>query len=78
MLRGRCRISHDLVVMPAPSSHHQLSATAARRLWLRAQRLDAEAPFGAGPAGGGAAGAPLGDVAIDTPNLLERGQHQLL
>ena len=64
--------------MPAPSSHHQLSATAARRLWLRAQRLDAEAPFGAGPAAVAAAVAHLGYVQIDTINVIERCHHHIL
>ena len=64
--------------MPAPSSHHQLSATAARRLWLRAQRLDAEAPFGAGPAAVTAAVAHLGYVQIDTINVIERCHHHIL
>jgi uncharacterized protein YcaQ len=50
----------------------------ARRLWLHAQRLDAEAPFGAGPAAVRAAVEHLGYVQIDTINVIERSHHHIL
>ncbi|MGJ4929943.1 winged helix-turn-helix domain-containing protein [Bradyrhizobium sp. HKCCYLS2038] len=55
-----------------------LSKTAARRIWLRAQRLDAEAPFGAGADAVAAAIAHLGYVQIDTINVVERCHHHIL
>ena len=50
----------------------------ARRLWLRAQRLDEDAPFGAGPAAVAAAIQHLGYVQIDTINVIERCHHHIL
>jgi uncharacterized protein len=50
----------------------------ARRLWLRAQRLDVVEPFGAGPAATAAAVAHLGYVQIDTINVIERCHHHIL
>jgi hypothetical protein len=50
----------------------------ARRIWLRAQRLDAVAPFGAGPQATPAAVVHLGYVQIDTINVVERCHHQIL
>lgn len=61
--------------MPKP---RQLHLAAARRLWLRAQRLDAPAPFGAGPAATRAAVEHLGYVQIDTINVVERAHHHIL
>ena len=58
---------------PAP-----LAKSAARRLWLRAQRLDETAPFGAGPEAVRAAVAHLGYVQIDTINVIERCHHHIL
>jgi uncharacterized protein YcaQ len=55
-----------------------LSAAAARRIWLRAQRLDETAPFGEGPAATPAAVQHLGYVQIDTINVVERCHHQIL
>src|SRR6195256_5271313 len=55
-----------------------LSKAAARRIWLRAQRLDATAPFGAGPAATAAAVEHLGYVQIDTINVIERCHHHIL
>ena len=55
-----------------------LSKPQARRLWLRAQRLDAAAPFGAGPAATRAAVEHLGYVQIDTINVIERCHHHIL
>ena len=50
----------------------------ARRLWLRAQRLDEAAPFGGGPGATRAAVEHLGYVQIDTINVIERCHHQIL
>src|ERR1700741_4957677 len=50
----------------------------ARRLWLRAQRLDEAAPFGAGPEAVRAAVEHLGYVQIDTIHVVERCHHQIL
>ncbi|MEA2927782.1 MAG: uncharacterized protein QOG38_210 [Hyphomicrobiales bacterium] len=50
----------------------------ARRIWLRAQRLDAAEPFGEGAPATLAAIAHLGYVQIDTINVVERCHHQIL
>jgi uncharacterized protein YcaQ len=63
---------------PKPRSPHALPLASARRIWLRAQRLDAAAPFGAGPAATAAAVAQLGYVQIDTINVIERSHHHIL
>ena len=55
-----------------------LSPAAARRIWLRAQRLDERAPFGDGPGATQAAVEHLGYVQIDTINVVERCHHQIL
>jgi uncharacterized protein YcaQ len=55
-----------------------LTTAQARRIWLKAQRLDEAAPFGAGPAATPAAVAHLGYVQIDTINVVERCHHQIL
>lgn len=55
-----------------------LSTERARQIWLRAQRLDEEAPFGAGPQASAAAIAHLGYVQIDTINVIERCHHHIL
>src|SRR5689334_8864241 len=55
-----------------------LSKARARRIWLRAQRLDAVAPFGGGPGATPAAVKHLGYVQIDTINVVERCHHQIL
>ena len=55
-----------------------LEKSRARRLWLRAQRLDGPAPFGAGSAATRAAVEHLGYVQIDTINVVERCHHQIL
>ena len=60
---------------PAPAT---LSAAEARRIWIGAQRLDAVAPFGAGPAAVRAAVEHLGYVQIDTINVIERSHHHIL
>ena len=55
-----------------------ISNTTARRIWLRAQRLDTRAPFGEGPAAVAEAVAHLGYVQIDTINVIERCHHHIL
>ena len=55
-----------------------ISQADARRLWLRAQRLDEQAPFGAGPSAVTAAIEHLGYVQIDTINVIERCHHHIL
>ncbi|MCO5090115.1 crosslink repair DNA glycosylase YcaQ family protein [Bosea sp. (in: a-proteobacteria)] len=55
-----------------------LSVAQARRLWLRAQRLDRREPFGAGPEAARAAVEHLGYVQIDTINVIERCHHHIL
>jgi uncharacterized protein YcaQ len=61
-----------------PRAPLPLSKAEARRLWLRAQRLDTAAPFGAGPAAVRAAVEHLGYVQIDTINVIERSHHHIL
>ena len=56
----------------------RISQADARRLWLRAQRLDENAPFGAGPTAVAAAIQHLGYVQIDTINVIERCHHHIL
>jgi uncharacterized protein YcaQ len=55
-----------------------LSKSDARRIWLQAQRLDTNAPFGGGPAATRAAVEHLGYVQIDTINVIERCHHHIL
>ncbi len=64
--------------MPRTPPPKPLSRADARRLWIRAQRLDAAAPFGAGPAAVRAAVEHLGYVQIDTINVVERCHHHIL
>jgi uncharacterized protein YcaQ len=55
-----------------------LNKAAARQIWLRAQRLDTESPFGAGPQATAAAVEHLGYVQIDTIHVIERCHHHIL
>ncbi len=55
-----------------------LTKAEAKRIWLRAQRLDTFAPFGEGPQATAAAVAHLGYVQIDTINVIERCHHHIL
>ena len=55
-----------------------LSKTAARRIWLRAQRLDEWEPFGDGPEATRAAIEHLGYLQIDTIHVIERCHHHIL
>jgi len=50
----------------------------ARRIWLRAQRLDERGPFGSGPEATRRAVEHLGYVQIDTINVIERCHHHIL
>ncbi len=49
-----------------------------RQIWLRAQKLDQHAPFGAGPSATRAAVEHLGYVQIDTIHVIERCHHHIL
>jgi uncharacterized protein YcaQ len=64
--------------MPRATKSHPLSNIQARHIWLRAQRLDASAPFGEGPDATAAAVEHLGYVQIDTINVIERSHHHIL
>lgn len=67
--------------MPVPAAGRKpavISNALARRIWLRAQRLDAFAPFGDGPEATRLAVEHLGYVQIDTINVVERCHHQIL
>jgi uncharacterized protein len=55
-----------------------VTKAAARHIWLRAQRLDTEAPFADGPQATAAAVEHLGYVQIDTINVIERCHHHIL
>lgn len=63
---------------PATQTPISLTQVRARHVWLRAQRLDAAAPFGDGPAATLAAIAHLGYVQIDTIHVIERCHHHIL
>jgi uncharacterized protein YcaQ len=64
--------------MPRPTQPHPLNKSEARKIWLRAQRLDTSAPFGEGPQATAAAVEHLGYVQIDTINVIERCHHHIL
>ncbi len=64
--------------MPRAKAPLKLTIPEARRHWLRAQRLDTGAPFGAGPEATRAAVEHLGYVQIDTINVIERSHHHIL
>ncbi len=64
--------------MPRAIKSHPLTKTEARRIWLRAQRLDVPAPFGEGAQATAAAVEHLGYVQIDTINVIERSHHHIL
>src|SRR5947209_4162554 len=55
-----------------------LSQARARRIWLRAERLDEAAPFGGGAQATPVAVQHLGYVQIDTIHVVERSHHQIL
>lgn len=56
----------------------RISRVLAKAIWLHAQRLDADAPFGRGPAATPAAVRHLGYVQIDTIHVIERCHHHIL
>ncbi|WP_375414748.1 winged helix-turn-helix domain-containing protein [uncultured Bradyrhizobium sp.] len=60
------------------SKPHPLTKALAKRIWLRAQRLDTSAPFGDGPEAVASAIAHLGYVQIDTIHVIERCHHHIL
>jgi uncharacterized protein YcaQ len=65
--------------MPASDSTPiTLSQSDARRIWLRAQRLDDAAPFGNGAEAVANAVDRLGYVQIDMINVIERSHHHIL
>lgn len=64
--------------MPPRRLPFPLSPNRARRIWLRAQRLDTPAPFGVGPEATRLAVEHLGYVQIDTINVIERSHHHIL
>jgi uncharacterized protein YcaQ len=64
--------------MPSADRPIALSKSAARAIWLRAQRLDSETPFGEGPQATAAAIEHLGYVQIDTIHVIERCHHHIL
>jgi uncharacterized protein YcaQ len=64
--------------MPTTPKSHPLTKAQGKRIWLRAQRLDAVAPFGDGPEATRAAVEHLGYVQIDTINVIERCHHHIL
>ena len=55
-----------------------LAKSHAKRIWLRAQRLDQRAPFGDGPEATRLAVEHLGYVQIDTIHVIERCHHHIL
>ena len=57
---------------------YPISNSRARQLWLRAQKLDQRAPFGAGPQATQVAIEHLGYVQIDTIHVIERCHHHIL
>ena len=64
--------------MPRANQPIALTKATAKAIWLRAQRLDAEAPFGEGPQATAAAIEHLGYVQIDTIHVIERCHHHIL
>src|SRR6187399_1398876 len=65
-------------MLRSPDKPQLLSKSRARRIWLRAQRLDDYAPFGDGPDATRVAVEHLGYVQIDTINVIERCHHHIL
>lgn len=62
----------------APMSPRFLTQSDVRRIWLHAQRLDEQAPFGDGADAVARAVEHLGYVQIDTINVIERCHHHIL
>jgi uncharacterized protein YcaQ len=72
------RESGYIAAMSGTNKSHPLTKAEARRIWLRAQRLDTSAPFGEGAQATAAAVEHLGYVQIDTINVIERSHHHIL
>ncbi|HKO70849.1 MAG TPA: winged helix DNA-binding domain-containing protein [Bradyrhizobium sp.] len=64
--------------MSSADKLHPMTKAAARRIWLAAQRLDTQDPFGEGPQAVARAVEHLGYVQIDTINVIERCHHHIL
>src|ERR1700730_6985309 len=64
--------------MSRANKSFSLTKAEARQIWLHAQRLDTQAPFGEGPPATAAAVEHLGYVQIDTINVIERCHHHIL
>jgi uncharacterized protein len=64
--------------MPILAKPISLAKSDARRIWIRAQRLETSSPFGEGAAATTAAVEHLGYVQIDTINVIERCHHHIL
>jgi uncharacterized protein len=73
-----CRANPATLGLNDCSQTCSLTNNRARRIWLRAQRLDTPAPFGDGAEAVPAAVAHLGYVQIDTINVIERCHHHIL
>lgn len=56
----------------------RITRSFAKAIWLHAQRLDADVPFGSGPEATPAAVRHLGYVQIDTIHVIERSHHHIL
>jgi uncharacterized protein len=56
----------------------RITRNLAKAIWLHAQRLDTDAPFGSGPRAIPAAVRHLGYVQIDTIHVIERCHHHIL
>jgi uncharacterized protein YcaQ len=65
-------------LMPRIPKPLPIPKSAARRIWLRAQKLDTPSPFGDGPDATRLAIEHLGYVQIDTINVIERSHHHIL
>jgi uncharacterized protein len=67
-----------VLIVSRSNPPHFLTQLQARRIWLRAQRLDSAAPFGSGGQAVADAVGHLGYVQIDTINVIERCHHHIL
>lgn len=61
-----------------PTAPATITRSLAKAIWLHAQRLDTDAPFGGGPAATPAVVRHLGYVQIDTIHVIERCHHHIL
>lgn len=64
--------------MNVAKSPEQITKAHARSLWMRAQKLDQDEPFGHGARATKTAIEHLGYVQIDTINVIERSHHHIL